>query len=193
MTERRPGCSWPCGSTPPPSGPSPPSPSEIGRWWRPNGLFQFTDGRTGTLAFEPGPDGPPGGDLRRRQLVRRSARCAPGTRRTTWPSAGATPASPPTRAPSCTCASRPSAPRPGSTVEHLGWDGIPPEPRRPPRLPAGHVPAALRRVVAGAAARTWPRWPPGIRSDAVTGILTWCSSAGRQPLGCGVSSWSTGA
>ena len=26
---------------------------EIGRWWRPNGLFQFTD-RTGTLAFEPG-------------------------------------------------------------------------------------------------------------------------------------------
>ena len=30
---------------------------EIGQWWRPNGLFQFTDGRTGTLAFEPGPDG----------------------------------------------------------------------------------------------------------------------------------------
>lgn len=29
---------------------------EIGTWWRPNGLFQFTD-RTGTLAFEPGPDG----------------------------------------------------------------------------------------------------------------------------------------
>ncbi|MGD9753997.1 MAG: SRPBCC domain-containing protein [Acidimicrobiia bacterium] len=31
--------------------------AEIGRWWRPNGLFQFTDGRTGTLAFEPGPSG----------------------------------------------------------------------------------------------------------------------------------------
>ena len=30
---------------------------EIGTWWRPNGLFQFTDDRTGTLAFEPGPDG----------------------------------------------------------------------------------------------------------------------------------------
>lgn len=31
---------------------------EIGRWWRPNGLFQFTDDRTGTLAFvDPGPDG----------------------------------------------------------------------------------------------------------------------------------------
>jgi len=31
--------------------------TEIGAWWRPNGLFQFTDGRTGTLSFEPGPDG----------------------------------------------------------------------------------------------------------------------------------------
>ena len=30
---------------------------EIGRWWRPNGLFQFTDGRSGTLSFEPGPGG----------------------------------------------------------------------------------------------------------------------------------------
>jgi uncharacterized protein YndB with AHSA1/START domain len=30
---------------------------EIAQWWQPNGLFQFTEGRTGTLAFEPGPDG----------------------------------------------------------------------------------------------------------------------------------------
>jgi uncharacterized protein YndB with AHSA1/START domain len=30
---------------------------QIGDWWQPNGLFQFTEGRTGTLAFEPGPDG----------------------------------------------------------------------------------------------------------------------------------------
>jgi uncharacterized protein YndB with AHSA1/START domain len=30
---------------------------EIGEWWRPNGLFQFTDGRNGSLAFEPGPNG----------------------------------------------------------------------------------------------------------------------------------------
>jgi uncharacterized protein YndB with AHSA1/START domain len=30
---------------------------QIAEWWQPNGLFQFTDGRTGTLAFEPGPDG----------------------------------------------------------------------------------------------------------------------------------------
>ncbi|MEO5723210.1 MAG: SRPBCC domain-containing protein [Ilumatobacteraceae bacterium] len=30
---------------------------QIGAWWKPNGLFQFTEGRTGTLSFEPGPDG----------------------------------------------------------------------------------------------------------------------------------------
>ena len=30
---------------------------QIAEWWQPNGLFQFTDGRTGTLAFEPGPGG----------------------------------------------------------------------------------------------------------------------------------------
>jgi uncharacterized protein YndB with AHSA1/START domain len=30
---------------------------EIGQWWRPNGLFQFSNGRQGTLAFEPGDNG----------------------------------------------------------------------------------------------------------------------------------------
>jgi uncharacterized protein YndB with AHSA1/START domain len=31
---------------------------EIGAWWQPNGLFQFTDDRTGVLAFvDPGPTG----------------------------------------------------------------------------------------------------------------------------------------
>ena len=30
---------------------------EIGQWWRPNGLFQFTSRRDGTLAFEPGAGG----------------------------------------------------------------------------------------------------------------------------------------
>jgi uncharacterized protein YndB with AHSA1/START domain len=30
---------------------------EIGEWWRPNRLFSFTTGRTGRLAFEPGPGG----------------------------------------------------------------------------------------------------------------------------------------
>jgi uncharacterized protein YndB with AHSA1/START domain len=31
--------------------------NEIGQWWRPNPLFQFTENRDGRLAFEPGPDG----------------------------------------------------------------------------------------------------------------------------------------
>jgi uncharacterized protein YndB with AHSA1/START domain len=30
---------------------------EIGQWWRPSGLFQFTRGRNGVLSFEPGPHG----------------------------------------------------------------------------------------------------------------------------------------
>ncbi|HVW28031.1 MAG TPA: SRPBCC domain-containing protein [Polyangiaceae bacterium] len=30
---------------------------EIGQWWRPNGLFQFTRGRSGVLSFESGPNG----------------------------------------------------------------------------------------------------------------------------------------
>lgn len=30
---------------------------EIGQWWRPNGLFQFTTGRDGVLSFEPGENG----------------------------------------------------------------------------------------------------------------------------------------
>jgi uncharacterized protein YndB with AHSA1/START domain len=30
---------------------------EIGRWWRPNSLFPFTERTDGTLTFEPGPDG----------------------------------------------------------------------------------------------------------------------------------------
>lgn len=30
---------------------------QIAEWWQPHGLFQFTEGRTGTLAFEPGPGG----------------------------------------------------------------------------------------------------------------------------------------
>jgi len=30
---------------------------QIGQWWQPNGLFQFTPGRTGTLAFDTGPAG----------------------------------------------------------------------------------------------------------------------------------------
>jgi uncharacterized protein YndB with AHSA1/START domain len=30
---------------------------EIGQWWQPNGLFQFTRGRSGVLSFDPGANG----------------------------------------------------------------------------------------------------------------------------------------
>ncbi|MGQ0615574.1 MAG: SRPBCC domain-containing protein [Acidimicrobiia bacterium] len=30
---------------------------QIGQWWQRNGLFEFSPSRTGTLAFEPGPNG----------------------------------------------------------------------------------------------------------------------------------------
>ncbi|MGH3320818.1 MAG: hypothetical protein ACRDN9_11660 [Streptosporangiaceae bacterium] len=30
---------------------------QIGQWWRPNGLFPFTQGRVGTMVFESGPSG----------------------------------------------------------------------------------------------------------------------------------------
>jgi hypothetical protein len=30
---------------------------EVGLWWRPNGLFQFTPRSPGVVSFEPGPDG----------------------------------------------------------------------------------------------------------------------------------------
>lgn len=30
---------------------------EIGQWWKPNGLFEFTRGRSGVLSFEPGANG----------------------------------------------------------------------------------------------------------------------------------------
>ncbi len=31
--------------------------AEIGQWWRPNGMFQFTPRSPGVIAFEPGPAG----------------------------------------------------------------------------------------------------------------------------------------
>lgn len=31
--------------------------AEIGQWWRPNSLFQFTPREPGVLSFEPGPEG----------------------------------------------------------------------------------------------------------------------------------------
>ena len=99
---------------------------EIGQWWRPNGLFQFSDGRRGTLAFEPGARGrlvetyPEGdsfviGDVRvwepphRLVLSWRHASFAPGQEtelHVRFERAGR---------------------QTKVTVEHFGWDAIPAE------------------------------------------------------------------
>ena len=105
---------------------------QIGDWWEPNGLFQFTVGRTGTLAFEPGPNGrlvetyPDGSSFvighirawdppRRLVLSWRQASFAPDQETELHvrfddveDPAGAVPQ---TRV----------------VIEHFGWDGIPPE------------------------------------------------------------------
>lgn len=109
---------------------------QIAEWWQPNGLFPFTDGRTGTLAFEPGvggrlvetyPDGtsfvvghirtwePP----RRLVLSWRQANFGPDQETELHvrfdevddPAGGAAGAGAQTRV----------------VVEHFGWDRIPPE------------------------------------------------------------------
>ena len=99
---------------------------EIGQWWRPNGLFQFSDNRTGTLAFEPGVDGrlvetyPEGdsfvvGDVRvwdppsRLVMSWRTARFAPDQE--TELHVSFEPVGEQTRV----------------TVEHFGWDRLPAE------------------------------------------------------------------
>ena len=57
---------------------------QIGQWWRPNGLFQFTRGRSGVLSFEPGSSGRLISKPMRTGQCSSSARCAFGTRRAAW-------------------------------------------------------------------------------------------------------------
>ena len=105
---------------------------QIAEWWQPNGLFQFTDGRNGTLAFEPGPDGrlvetyPDGtsfvvGHIRAWEPPRRLV--------VSWRHAGFAPDQETelhvrfddVEAPAGAVAQT------RVVVEHLGWDRIPPE------------------------------------------------------------------
>jgi len=107
--------------------------TQISEWWQPNDLFQFTVGRSGTLAFEPGPGGrlvetyadgssfvigqvrawdPP----HRLVLSWRHASFAPDQEtelHVRFDEVDDVPAG--------------SAAQTRVTVEHFGWDGIPPE------------------------------------------------------------------
>lgn len=118
---------------------------EIGQWWRPNGLFQFTPGRAdGMLTFEPGPDGRlvenyPDGDAFVVGHVRvwepphhlvlswRQTEFAPGEEtelhvrfEAVEPAAG-------------------NAAETRVVVEHYGWDRIPPEHAARHGLPLGTI------------------------------------------------------
>jgi uncharacterized protein YndB with AHSA1/START domain len=100
--------------------------AEIGEWWRPNGLFRFTD-RVGTrLAFEPEPPvrlveiGPDGERFEIGRVLEWSppSRVVFGWRQADFPDDRTT-----------EVAVRFEAVDDGTriTVEHFGWDGIPAE------------------------------------------------------------------
>ena len=98
---------------------------EIGQWWRPNGMFQFTEGRTGTLSFEPGQGG------RLVETYDDGATFVIGTV-TTWQPPGALVLTwrhatfPPERVTELHVTFEATGPaQTRVTVEHYGWDTIP--------------------------------------------------------------------
>jgi uncharacterized protein YndB with AHSA1/START domain len=102
---------------------------EIGQWWRPNPLFQFTNGRRGTLAFERDRGGagerlvehyPEGdafviGDVRVWEPPHRLVM--------SWRQAGFTP----DQETELHVRFEPAGEQTKVTVEHFGWDTIPAE------------------------------------------------------------------
>ena len=99
---------------------------EIGQWWRPNGLFQFTRGDPGTLTFEPGPRGrlteiQSGGDLF--EIGRIKVWQPPARLVFSWRQATFAPAQE-TEVHVCF---EPVGDETRITVEHLGWDTVPAE------------------------------------------------------------------
>jgi uncharacterized protein YndB with AHSA1/START domain len=99
--------------------------AEIGQWWRPSPLFQFSDGRNGTLAFEPGE----GGRLTETYddgtvfIIGVISTWAPPRRLVvSWRHASF----PPERSTELHVTFDPSGPgETRVTVEHYGWDTIP--------------------------------------------------------------------
>jgi uncharacterized protein YndB with AHSA1/START domain len=99
---------------------------EIGQWWRPNRLFQFTPRGPGRLTFEPGPGGrltetqPDGGvfEIGRITLWEPPARLA-----FSWRQASFTPA----QHTQVQVRFEPLGDETRVTVEHVGWDSVPAE------------------------------------------------------------------
>jgi uncharacterized protein YndB with AHSA1/START domain len=101
---------------------------EIAQWWKPNGLFTFTPRRTGTLAFEPGPNGrlvetyPDGstftvGDILTWEPPHRLV--------LTWRQAAFAPDQSTELHVTFDDVSRAAGPETRVVVEHFGWDTIP--------------------------------------------------------------------
>jgi uncharacterized protein YndB with AHSA1/START domain len=99
---------------------------EIGAWWRPNDLFRFTPGSPGRLAFEPGV----GGRLAETQAdgavfeVGRITAWEPGARLAfTWRQASFAPE----QVTQVEVRFEAVGAETRVTVEHRGWDTVPPE------------------------------------------------------------------
>ena len=99
---------------------------EIGLWWQPNGLFAFTRGTPGALAFEPGEGGrltetKPGGEVFE---IGRITRWEPGARLGfTWRQASFSE----DQLTRVEVRFEPVGEETRVTVEHLGWDSVPEE------------------------------------------------------------------
>ena len=99
---------------------------EIGQWWRPNGLFRFTQRGAGRLAFEPGPDGrltETQPDGRVFEVGRVRVWDPPGRLVFTWRQAGFRPE----QETEVHVGFEAVGEETRVTVEHLGWDTVPAE------------------------------------------------------------------
>ncbi len=99
---------------------------EIGLWWQPNGLFRFTDGAPGRLAFEEGEGGRFTETLASGEVfeIGRITAWEPGTRVAfTWRQASFAP----DQTTHVEVRFEPLGDETRVTVEHRGWESVPPE------------------------------------------------------------------
>ncbi|MFP4003881.1 MAG: SRPBCC family protein [Alphaproteobacteria bacterium] len=100
--------------------------NEIGKWWRPNALFSFTPRSPGVLAFEPGPDGRLTETLPNGKVfeIGRITAWEPGVRLAfSWRQATFAP----DQITHVDVRFEPVGDQTRVTVEHTGWETVPPE------------------------------------------------------------------